>query len=41
LLLLDVLSGSADDFSTEEDVFEAVGAILQEVDESKSEEDIR
>jgi len=41
LSFADVLSSSAEDFSDGEDVFEAIGAILQEVDDSKSEEDVR
>ena len=36
----DVLSTSADDFESAEEVFEAIGAVLQEVDAKKSEDDI-
>ncbi len=41
VLSSDVLSTSAEDFETSDEVFDAIGAILQEVDEQQSEEDIR
>lgn len=39
-LLKDVLDNSADDFENGEDVFEAIGALLQEVDAQKSEDEV-
>jgi len=41
VLLTDVLSNGADDFEDSSEVFEAVGDILQEVANNKSEDDIR
>ena len=39
--LADVLESSSDDFESGDEVFEAVGGILQEVDASKEEEEIK
>ena len=36
-----ILETSGDDFENEEDIFEAIGAVLQEVDQSKSENSIK
>ena len=36
-----VLETSGDDFEDGEDVFEAIGAILQEVDQNKTEDSIK
>ena len=36
-----ILETSGDDFENEEDIFEAIGAVLQEVDQSKSEDSIK
>ena len=39
--LTDVLESSSDDFESGDEVFEAVGGILQEVDASKEEDEIK
>lgn len=36
-----ILETSGDDFENEEDIFEAIGAVLQEVDQSKTEDSIK
>ncbi len=41
LQLTDLLSSSADDFSSGEEVFEAVGELLMQGDENKSEQQVR
>ncbi len=41
LVPLDVLASNGEDFESDEEVFEAIGGILQEVDETKEEEEIR
>ena len=39
--IADVLESSSDDFESGDEVFEAVGGILQEVDASKEEDEIK
>lgn len=36
-----ILSGGADDFDSSDDLYDAIGAILQEISREKSEDDIR
>lgn len=40
-MLLDVLENGADDFENSEEVYEAVGEVLQEISCDKSEDEIR
>lgn len=40
-LNVDVLENGADDFQSSDEVYEAVGEVLQEVASDKTEEDIR
>ena len=36
-----ILETSGDDFETEEDIFDAIGGVLQEVDQTKTEDSIK